>query len=507
MIPLERSSGILMHITSLPSPYGVGTLGKEAREFADFLVRTGQTYWQVLPVGPTGFGDSPYQSFSSFAGNPYLIDLDLLVEDKLLEESDYTELDWGTDPLRVDYGKLYENKWTVLRVAYENGYLRDLKAVGKFIREQEHWIFDYGLFMALKDYFEGKCWQDWPEDIRQREPEAMAHYHHELRNDVNFYIYVQFLFYRQWKAFREDVNKLGIQLIGDIPIYVAPDSADAWANPDVFWLDEDKRPVCVAGCPPDYFSPTGQLWGNPLYDWEYLKKTGYRWWIDRIRGVMSLFDVVRIDHFRGFEAYYAIPYGNPTAEHGEWLKGPEMALFRAIRRGLSRDVGGGSLPIIAEDLGLLTPEVQRLLEKTGFPGMKVLEFAFDSDETNPYLPHNYHRNCVVYVGTHDNDTLKGWFTTCGQETLKKAEDYLNLTNEEGYNWGMIRGAMGSVARLSMVTMQDYLFLDTSARMNAPSSVGTNWQWRMDKNAITPELEARIATITRRYGRTNQNTKA
>jgi 4-alpha-glucanotransferase len=495
LILLHRSSGVLMHLTSLPSPCGIGTMGKEAYRFADFLHQAGQRYWQILPLGPTGFGDSPYQSFSSFAGNPYLIDLDLLAEEGLLLPEEYRSLDWGDDPSLVDFEKIYHNRFQVLRLAYERGYLSHQDALGQFIKEHSVWLFDYALFMALKEHFQGACWQDWPLEIRLRKPSAMRRYHDELRDQVNFYMFLQYLFYRQWTELRRYVNELGISIIGDIPLYVALDSADAWANPKVFWLDEDGRPVCVAGCPPDYFSPTGQLWGNPLYDWEYLRHTGYKWWLGRLSGALRFYDVVRIDHFRGFEAYYSIPYGSATAEHGEWRKGPDFSFFRAVKRRL-----GSNLSVIAEDLGLITPEVRALLEKTGFPGMKVLEFAFDSDESNPYLPHNYTRNCVAYVGTHDNDTLRGWAATCGPWILQNATDYLNLTEKEGLNFGMIRGVMSSVADLAIVQMQDYLDLDTSARMNAPSQVGGNWQWRMLPDAIPADLAPRIRAMTQRYGR-------
>ncbi len=493
---MERSSGILMHISSLPSACGIGTLGKAAYRYADFLKRAGQKYWQVLPIGPTGCGNSPYQSFSTYAGNPYFIDLDMLAEEGLLSPNDYTNIDWGDDPARVDYGKIYENRFNVLRKAFENGSWRDAEAVGQFLQDKSGWIHDYALFMALKNHLGMLPWNKWPDEgAKLGTAEAREKFGTLLRYDVEFWIYIQYLFYKQWYALKQYVNALGIRIIGDVPIYVAQDSSDIWANPGIFWLDAERNPVCVAGCPPDYFSATGQLWGNPLYDWASLKKSGYQWWMQRIAALREIFDVIRIDHFRGFEAFYAIPRGEETAQNGTWIQGPGIDFFNALRQEM------GEVPIIAEDLGFLTPEVRRLLDDTGYPGMKVLQFAFDSREPSDYLPHNYNRNCVVYTGTHDNDTGAGWFTSVRPEDAELAKEYLRLTSEEGYSWGLVRGALSSVADLAVAQMQDFLELPGEARMNIPSTLGgRNWQWRMAESALTDALAERIGHMTRLYGR-------
>lgn len=400
---MARDAGVLMHITSLPSPCGIGTLGREAYRFADFLKAAGQRYWQILPVGPTSYGDSPYQSFSTYAGNPYLIDLDLLQEEGLLEKEEYEALDWGGDPLRVDYEALYRSRFQVLRLAYERGASRDREEFERFRRDNESWLGNYALFMAVKEHFGMISWLEWPDEgIRLRRKRSLVQYEKRLKAQVEFWEYVQFLFFRQWRQLKAYVNSLGILIFGDMPIYVAMDSADTWSNPEIFWLDRSRRPVCVAGCPPDYFSETGQLWGNPLYDWEFLKKTKYNWWMNRIDLTRRLFDVTRIDHFRAFDTYYAIPYGEETAVNGQWMEGPGIDFFKTLHRSL------GNVPIIAEDLGLLFPSVQKLLKKTGYPGMKVLQFAFDSNEENDYLPHHFDNHCVVYTGTHDNNTVNGW---------------------------------------------------------------------------------------------------
>ncbi len=492
---MERAAGILMAITSLPSDYGIGTIGKEAYKFADFLKAAGQSYWQILPVGPISYGDSPYQSFSTYAGNPYLIDLDMLAEEGLLKKSDYRSLDWGSDPERVDYGKIYENRFNVLRIAYENHKKLDQTAFKKFVSENEHWIENYALYMAVKKSFGMVAWTQWPDEaIRLRKPEAVKAYKEKLLDDVLFYEFMQFLFFRQWEKFRGYVNSLGIQLFGDMPIYVAMDSADTWANPEVFWLDEERLPVRVAGCPPDYFSATGQLWGNPLYDWEYLKKTDYAWWVRRVAAAAKLFDVTRIDHFRGFDEYYSIPYGAKDAVIGDWLKGPGMDLFNVLKREL------GELPIIAEDLGLITPGVAKLLKESGYPGMKVLQFAFDDRGESVYLPHMHTNNYVVYTGTHDNDTTMGWFNAAAPGEKQFAIDYCRLSAEEGYNWGLIRTGYASVADLFIAPMQDVLGLGSEARMNIPSTLGGNWQWRMKKGANVYSLAKRLKRLCKLYSR-------
>ena len=492
---MKRSAGVLMHLTSLPSPYGIGTLGREAYHFVDFLKKSGQTYWQVLPVGPTSYGDSPYQSFSTFAGNPYLIDLDLLCEEGLLTKEEAAAPDWGEDPSRVDYEKLFQNRFPVLEIAVARAKGRNLDDFLRFERQHAGWLDNYALYMAVKESFGLKSWCEWPEEsIRLHKAESVREYTARLSDRIFFWKYLQYLFFRQWAALKEYANRNGILLFGDMPIYVALDSADVWAGPELFWLDKKGRPVCVAGCPPDYFSETGQLWGNPLYNWETHRKTRYAWWIRRIRHASTLFDVTRIDHFRGFEAYYAIPYGEETAVNGSWKKGPGMKLFQELKKQL------GKVPIIAEDLGFLTPAVHKLLKKSGYPGMKILQFAFDSGEENDYLPHNYNRRCVVYTGTHDNDTTAGWFAAAPKQDVEFAVRYCRLNKREDYHWGLIRTAYASVSRLAIVPMQDFLGLGSDSRMNTPSTTGGNWQWRMPPGAATPALAHKIRELTALYGR-------
>ncbi|MCT4620338.1 MAG: 4-alpha-glucanotransferase [Marinisporobacter sp.] len=491
---ITRSSGILMHITSLPSSYGIGTFGKEAYEFVDFLVKAGQKYWQLLPLGSTGYGDSPYQSFSAFAGNPYFIDFELLEKDGLLEKEDYIDLDFGKDREKVDYEKLFKNKMLVLRKAFENGKEKYEEEMKSFQEENNDWIEDYALYMAVKNEFQLKPWQEWDEDIKLRKEEAVSHYKKILKEEINYWVFLQFVFFKQWDNLKQYANKKGIRIIGDIPIYVAEDSADTWANSEIFLLDEEKKPIKVAGCPPDAFSATGQLWGNPIYRWDDLEEMGYGWWIHRIKGSYKLYDVLRIDHFRGFESFWQVPYGEETAVNGEWVKGPGNNLFHAIKNSL------GDLDIIAEDLGYLTEEVINFREETGYPGMKVLQFAFDTREESDYLPHNYDKNCIVYTGTHDNDTVCGWFENARKSDVDFSIKYLKLNEEEGYHWGFIRGAWSSVGNLAVAQMQDFLGLGTEARMNIPSTIGGNWQWRVKKEDLTDELAEKIDTITKLYGR-------
>ena len=490
-----RSAGVLLPVTSLPSPCGVGTLGQAARDFIDFLQRAGQSYWQILPIGPTGFGDSPYQSFSSYAGNPYLIDLDELAAQGLLKEDEFRFIDWGGDPARVDYGLLYERRFEVLRRAVERlaGGLESEFAA--FCELQASWLDDYSLFMAIKDSCGGLPWQQWPEALRRREPAALEQTRRELGGDIRFWRGAQFLFFRQWAALHAYANERGIKIIGDLPIYVAADSADAWADPEQFLLDGELRPTAVAGCPPDGFTADGQLWGNPLFNWEKMKEEGYSWWLRRIAYQFGIYDVLRIDHFRGFDEYYAIPYGDDTARNGEWRPGPGLDFFLTLEQKLGR------LDIIAEDLGFLTPSVYKLLEQTGFPGMKVLQFAFDTRDTGSgYLPHCYGRHCVVYTGTHDNDTIEGWMKNAPAEFVARAADYLRLTPEEGYNWGMIRGAMSSVGDLAVILIQDMLGLGSEARINTPSTLGGNWLWRCGSGVLSDELARRLYHETELYGR-------
>ncbi|KIR02803.1 4-alpha-glucanotransferase (amylomaltase) [Lachnospiraceae bacterium TWA4] len=474
-----RRAGILMPITSLPSPYGVGTLGQAARDFIDFLKKAGQTYWQILPICPTGYGDSPYQSFSSFAGNPYMIDLDDLAKEGLLEPSEYKDIKWSEDDSHVDYGILYQNRYNVLKKAV-------LRVKGEvfdsFCNEQNEWLEDYALYMAIKNYFGGQAFNTWPEDYRLRSPEALEKMKEECKEDIHYWKALQFLFFSQWKKLKTYANDAGIQVIGDIPIYVSYDSADVWSNPDQFQLDESLTPKAIAGCPPDGFAADGQLWGNPLFDWEKMKEEDYSWWIRRIAYQVKIYDIIRIDHFRGFDEYFAIPYGDKTAKNGSWMPGPGISLFKAIEEKL------GKLPIIAEDLGFLTPTVKQLLADTGFPGMKILQFGFDTRDTGDgYLPHCYPKNCVAYTGTHDNQTVLGWIETAPKEDVEKGIKYLRLTKEEGYHWGMMRTVWGCVADTSIIPMQDILGLGSEARLNAPSTLGNNWTWRCLPGDYNDEL--------------------
>ena len=485
-----------MPISSLDSPYGVGTLGKAAFQFADFLKEAGQTIWQILPVSPTSYGDSPYQSFSTFAGNPYFIDLELLCEEGLLTQAELDALDWGGDPTHVDYGKLYENRFPLLRLAAQRFWEAPSEDFSDFLRENEHWIADYALFMALKTYHNGAGWSQWEAPYRLRDSSALTHFAAENPQELFFWEFVQYAFDQQWQALHKYTRECGIEILGDLPIYVAPDSADVWANPQYFELDEQLRPLRVAGCPPDYFSPTGQLWGNPLYRWDVLEQDGYRWWLQRIQAAAGRYDLVRIDHFRGFESYYAIPAGDKTAENGSWMPGPGMPFFEKVQELLGDGV------IIAEDLGLITDEVRQLLAQTGYPGMKVLEFAFQAWCDNDYLPHNYPKNCVVYTGTHDNDTLKGWLSTVGEADLEYLREYAASAPGSDTAWDMIRLAWSSTADTAITQMQDLLGLDSSARMNTPSTPMGNWCWRMEPGAVTGELAEKLARLTKLYRRGN-----
>lgn len=487
-----RTSGILMHISSLPSDYGIGTLGKEAYKFVDFLKIAKQRCWQILPVGPTSYGDSPYQSFSTHAGNPYFIDFDVLCEEGLLKKTDYSTLKWGSDSRKVDYETLYNNRFKVLRKAFDRFKKCDLTEFNSFLQKHEKWISNYALFMSIKDANDGKSWLEWEDGLRKRNSHALWEFKSAHEDDVMFWEFLQFKFFEQWDKLKKYANENDISIIGDIPIYVALDSADVWVYPDLFELDGDLMPTAVAGCPPDAFSPTGQLWGNPIYSWKRHKEFGYNWWIDRIQAATSLYDIVRIDHFRGFEGYYSIPYGSKTAENGEWRKGPGMDLFDTIKKEL------GELSIIAEDLGFLTEDVHKLLKNSGFPGMKVLEFAFDPREESNYLPYTYTSNSVVYVGTHDNNTIIGWLDELDKDTLDFCKKYLD--SEDDIVWKLIKTAMASVSDTAIIQMQDYLELGSEARMNVPSILGGNWQWRMGKRDATKKLAAKIADITRTYGR-------
>lgn len=492
---MKRSAGILLHISSLPSPYGIGTLGKSAFDFVDFLEAAGQSYWQVLPIGPTGYGDSPYQSFSVHAGNPYFIDLTALCNEGLLERQKCDEVDWGADSAHVDYGKIYNNRFKILKEVFINFSKKENYQFQKFITDNNFWLKDYSLYMAVKFHFNMLPWYEWPDiEIRDRRKSAIKKYSETLTYEINFQKFLQYLFYSQWENLKNYANSHNIKIIGDIPIYVGLDSADTWAHPEFFGLDKNKKPVKVAGCPPDGFSAEGQLWGNPLYNWKFLKQQGYSWWIERLRTANKLFDVTRIDHFRGFDSYYAINYLDKNAVNGEWIAGPGIDLFNKIRQKL------GNINIIAEDLGFLTPNVKKLLNDTGFPGMKIIQFAFDSREESDYLPHNYTQNSVVYTGTHDNDTIIGWFKSRPKEIVDYAKKYGNLSKKEGYNWGFIRLCFSSVSKLAIIPMQDFLGLGSSARMNTPSTLGENWTWRIVSENLSQNSALKIRQITKLYGR-------
>lgn len=491
-----RRNGMLLPIVSLPSPYGIGGFSKEAYEFIDLLEETGQKLWQILPLGPTSYGDSPYQSFSTFAGNPYFIDLDTLAEKGWLTKEACEASDYGDNESYIDYGRIYNSRFVLLKQAFLNSDILSDEKFTEFCKANQHWLPDYALYMALKNQNDGKSWIEWEEEIRLRKPEAVEYYKKELEEECNFYEFLQYEFHEQWTKVKEYAHKKGIQIVGDVPIYVAFDSADTWANPELFQLDEKNLPLGVAGCPPDAFSATGQLWGNPLYNWAYHKKTGYDWWLKRIAYCFDLYDIVRIDHFRGFDEYYSIPYGDETAVNGHWEKGPGMDLFNTVKEKL------GELDIIAEDLGFLTESVFQLLKDSGYPGMKVLQFAFDPSEDSDYLTYKYQRNCVVYTGTHDNDTTAGWFEKLSDGDKEVALRYMNsfYTPKEEQHWDLIALAMRSTADTCIIPVQDFLGLGSEARINMPSTLGDNWKWRMTKGAFSEELKEKIRRMTKLYGR-------
>lgn len=495
-----RECGILLPIASLPSKYGIGAFSREAYEFVDQLKAAGQSYWQILPLGPTGYGDSPYQAFSAFAGNPYFIDLEQLMEDGLLEEKECAEADFGGQDGYIEYEKVYKERFPVLKKAFLRwrkgmaGKGQSLDAI--FDEELLEETREYCFYAAVKRHFQEKSWDKWDEDIRLREEEAVDRYRELLKEEIDFYQFQQLMFTRQWKKLKDYANRQGIRIIGDIPIYVAFDSADSWCHPELFQFDKDNQPKAVAGCPPDAFSETGQLWGNPLYNWAYHKKTGFAWWLERMRYSFGLYDVVRVDHFRGFDEYYAIPAGDDTAVNGTWKKGPGLALFKKMRQVL------GELNIIAEDLGYLTPSVRKLLADTGFPGMKVLQFAFSTEERSDYLPYFYGHNCVVYTGTHDNDTTRGWYETMNQEERQFTAEYMDnaSTPAEEISWDFIRLAVSSVADLAVIPLQDYLCKGKEGRINTPSTLGDNWTWRLQEGEFSPEIIERCRKLNWVYGR-------
>ena len=494
---MKRSAGILLPISSLTSKYGIGCFDKKAYEFVDYLKEAGQSYWQILPLGPTSYGDSPYQSFSTFAGNPYYIDLNELVLNGLLTKEECEQVGFK-DNDDIDYGLLYSKRYALLKKAFERS---GITIDADFIRfcDENKWLDEYALFMALKDYFGGVSWDKWEKNLRLRKVFALNEYRSKLSDEINFYKFLQYMFFTQWNKLKKYANEKGIKIIGDIPIYVAADSADVWAKPELFQLDKDGKPKAVAGCPPDGFAADGQLWGNPLYDWDYHKETGFEWWISRLSHCFKLYDVVRIDHFRGFDEYYSIPYGDENAKNGHWEKGPGMELFTAVEEAL------GKREVIAEDLGFMTDSVRQLVKDSGFPNMKVLEFAFDSRDTgsrNDYLPHNYNENCVAYTGTHDNQTIASWFDTITEDEREMAREYLcdDFTPTEKLNKAFISLIMRSKARLCIIPMQDWLGLDDKSRINVPSTVGKNWRWRLTENQLTEKLKDEILKTTRIFGR-------
>lgn len=496
-----RTSGVLMPIFSLCSDYGIGTLGKEAYNFVDFLNKAGQTYWQILPVGVTSFGDSPYQSFSSYAGNPYFIDLDLLTEDGLLKKEEITALNWGEDSSKVDYELMYQNRYKILKTAFER-FKEDIpEEYFRFEDENDYWLDGFSLFCALKDYHNGASFDCWQDDFKFRKAEAIERAKNELSDSIMFYKSVQFWFFKQWNELKKYANDKGVYIIGDIPIYVAYDSADVWNSPEEFLLDENLKPESVAGCPPDAFSDDGQLWGNPLYNWDYMEKTGYDWWIKRIGFATKLYDVVRIDHFRAFSAYFSIPYGDKNAKSGEWVEGPGKKLFTAINNAL------GKPNIIAEDLGTIDDDVRKLLEFTGFPGMKVLQFAFSPDSESSYLPHNIPKNSVVYTGTHDNDTAMGYIENASEREEEFIRNYLRISKNDSFNWEFIKSALASTADTVILQMQDFLGLDNSARINKPSTSEGNWQWRIGKGCVNDWLAQIVYDNTSLYFRVPKSNKS
>lgn len=495
-----RECGILLHITSLPSKYGAGCLGEQAFKFVDFLKKSGQRYWQILPIGPTGYGDSPYQCYSAFAGNPLLIDLEALTSEGLISKSDPDYLAILKKRRFNDFSELIELKTAILSKASRNFFENeadDAAAYDDFCSSNSFWLDDYAFFMSVKQLMGGKSLGEWDDGIRLRAPDALERYGELLSEKIEEWKFIQYVFFAQYFAVKKYANENGIKIYGDMPIYVSPDSSDLWAGPELFALDADRRPSDVAGCPPDSFAPKGQLWGNPLYNWDYMNKDGYKWWISRIEYSAKLFDLTRIDHFRGFESYYAIPAADKTAENGRWLKGPSSSLFRAVKEAL------GDVSLVAEDLGFLTEDVEKMLKETGYPGMNVLEFAFYGMEDSGYLPHNHKENSVTYIGTHDNDTAVGWYNSLGRRDKTFAKRYMGLNKKEGAAYGMIRTAYSSASKLVIIQMQDFLELDSKSRMNIPSTVGGgNWLWRLGEDAVSRGLAKKIRRMARTYFRSS-----
>ena len=495
----KRQSGVLMHISSLPGKYGIGSFGQSAYDFVDFLVRTKQRYWQILPLGTTSYGDSPYQSFSAFAGNTYFIDFDILIEEGLLNEADVKGADFGDDPRKVDYAKIFDARRPIMGKAVAR-FLKadDLSDYESFVEQNAAWLEVFAEYMAIKEHFDNLAWTEWPDEaIRRREAASLASYREKLADKLTYHRVTQYLFFKQWLRLKAYANEHHIEIVGDMPIYVAADSADVWAQPHFFKTDAVGKPTCVAGCPPDEFSETGQLWGNPIYDWEAMDKDGYAWWIERLRESFKIYDIVRIDHFRGFESYWEVPADSETSATGKWVKGPDYKLFAAVKEAL------GDLNIIAEDLGFMTDEVIELRERTGFPGMKILQFAFNPDDESIDSPHLAPNNSVMYTGTHDNNTVLGWYKDEIDDAIRQyMAQYTNRKEYETVPHAMLRTIFASVSFMAIATMQDLLELDGAARMNYPSTIGGNWTWRMTAEELNPIVEGELYSLTKTYRRMN-----
>lgn len=493
-IKMKRSSGILMHISSLPGKYGIGDFGKEAYNFVDFLEDASQKNWQILPLGITSFGDSPYQSFSAFAGNPYFIDLDEFINKGYVSSEKIKNTELETSTREIDYEKLFENKYKILRQAYENSYKYEVNQLESFYQKEKFWLKPFSLFMALKSHHNFKSWMLWQDKYRKYKSEEVKEFEKNSKKEIFFWVFTQYHFYKQWNQLKKYANEKNIEIIGDLPMYVSEDSSDIWSNPDLFKLGKNLKPKKVSGVPPDDFSKTGQLWGNPIYDWKAMKDNRYKWWIERINHSFKVYDVLRIDHFRGFESYWEVDSDSINAVKGKWMKGPGIDLFNEVKNKL------GYLNIIAEDLGYLTEEVNELIKETGYPGMKVLQFAFDGNSDNQYLPHNYGKNSIVYTGTHDNETTKSWYDNLDKNTRDYVNKYIKIKEDETPSWELIRAAWASTSNTAIVPMQDFLNYGNEARMNIPSTIGENWKWRIDKEDINEKLSQKISNLTRLYGR-------
>lgn len=490
----ERQSGILLPISALPGKYGIGDFGKSAYLFVDFLENSKQKNWQILPLGVTSYGDSPYQCISSYAGNPYFIDLDKLIDLSYLNDEDIKDIDLGEFPNKIDYAKLYINKYKLLKIAYDNSKLELKEELDDFYNKNKFWIKEFGLFMTLKKAHNDKPWQEWEDKYKYFNNPEVEKFGEDHHDNLYFWVFTQYMFIKQWQKLKQYANKKGIKIIGDLPIYVASDSSDVWAHPELFDLDKEFYTRTIAGVPPDAFTDSGQLWGNPIYDWDAIRKDEFKFWVDRIRYNLYLYNVLRIDHFRGFESYWEVPYGALTAIGGRWVKGPGIELFDTIKKEL------GELEIIAEDLGYQTQEVIDLIDEVAFPGMKILQFAFDPLGDSDNLPHHYKNNLVVYTGTHDNKTVREWIETVPEIERKYAVEYLKLNEKEGYNWGLIRGVWSSVAYLAIAQLQDFLNLGQEARINIPATLGENWTWRFKEEDLDKKLSEKIAKITKIYRR-------